>query len=156
VPALKKKRKVRESYQIPRMEKIVVNSWVSARRLKNSAMRTREGLGSDYRAQGAVSKSRHSYRKFQDTEGPNSSGCRGRCGATDVEFLNGCGNGAAADSRLSRSFGTLIRWPRAITSVGINDQTIFPEIELDEIKRPREGIHDRDERAVGTTKAMDL
>src|SRR5215831_3126838 len=125
VPALKEKRKYGNVHQIPRMEKIVVNMGVSASLEKSAVDDASKDLALITGRKPAVSKSRHSIANFKLREG-QPIGCRVTLRQDAMyEFFD----------RLVAAALPRIRDGRGNYTFGISDQTIFPEIELDKIKR---------------------
>jgi large subunit ribosomal protein L5 len=135
VPALKEKHKYTNIHQVPRMEKIVVNMGVSASLEKSAIDDAAKDLTLLTGRKPAISKSRHSIANFKLREG-QPIGCRVTLRRdTMYEFFDRLV--AAALPRIRDFRGLSIRSfdGRGNYSLGINDQTIFPEIELDKIKR---------------------
>jgi large subunit ribosomal protein L5 len=135
VPALKEKRKYANPHQIPRMEKIVVNMGVSASLEKSAIDDASKDLALITGRKPAVSKSRHSIANFKLREG-QPIGCRVTLRRDAMyEFFDRLVATALPRIRDFRGLSTRSFDGRGNYSVGINDQTIFPEIELDKIKR---------------------
>jgi large subunit ribosomal protein L5 len=135
VPALKDKRKYTNPHQIPRMEKIVVNMGVSASLEKSAIDDAAKDLALITGRKAAVSKSRHSIANFKLREG-QPIGCRVTLRRDAMyEFFDRLVATALPRIRDFRGLSTRSFDGRGNYSVGINDQTIFPEIELDKIKR---------------------
>jgi large subunit ribosomal protein L5 len=135
VPALKEKRKYANPHQIPRMEKIVVNMGVSASLEKSAIDDAAKDLALITGRKPAVSKSRHSIANFKLREG-QPIGCRVTLRRDAMyEFFDRLVATALPRIRDFRGLSTRSFDGRGNYSVGINDQTIFPEIELDKIKR---------------------
>jgi large subunit ribosomal protein L5 len=135
VPALKEKRKYTNPHQIPRMEKIVVNMGVSASLEKSAIDDAAKDLAMITGRKAAVSKSRHSIANFKLREG-QPIGCRVTLRRDSMyEFFDRLVATALPRIRDFRGLSTRSFDGRGNYSVGINDQTIFPEIELDKIKR---------------------
>ena len=135
VPALKEKRKYTNPHQIPRMEKIVVNMGVSASLEKSAIDDAAKDLALITGRKPAVSKSRHSIANFKLREG-QPIGCRVTLRRDAMyEFFDRLVATALPRIRDFRGLSTRSFDGRGNYSVGINDQTIFPEIELDKIKR---------------------
>jgi len=135
VPALKEKRKYRNVHQVPRMEKIVVNMGVSASLEKNAVEDAAKDLALITGRKPAISKSRHSIANFKLRDG-QPIGCRVTL-RRDVmyEFFDRLIAAALPRIRDFRGLSTRSFDGRGNYSLGIGDQTIFPEIELDKIKR---------------------
>ena len=135
VPALKEKRKYSNPHQIPRMEKIVVNMGVSASLEKSAIDDASKDLALITGRKPAVSKSRHSIANFKLREG-QPIGCRVTLRRDAMyEFFDRLVATALPRIRDFRGLSTRSFDGRGNYSVGISDQTIFPEIELDKIKR---------------------
>jgi large subunit ribosomal protein L5 len=135
VPALKDKRKYANPHQIPRMEKIVVNMGVSASLEKSAIDDATKDLALITGRKPAVSKSRHSIANFKLREG-QPIGCRVTLRRDAMyEFFDRLVATALPRIRDFRGLSTRSFDGRGNYSVGVNDQTIFPEIELDKIKR---------------------
>ena len=135
VPALKGKRKYTNPHQIPRMEKIVVNMGVSASLEKSAIDDAAKDLALITGRKPAVSKSRHSIANFKLREG-QPIGCRVTLRRDAMyEFFDRLVAAALPRIRDFRGLSTRSFDGRGNYSVGISDQTIFPEIELDKIKR---------------------
>jgi large subunit ribosomal protein L5 len=135
VPALKEKRKYTNPHQIPRMEKIVVNMGVSASLEKSAIDDAAKDLALITGRKAAVSKSRHSIANFKLREG-QPIGCRVTLRRDAMyEFFDRLVATALPRIRDFRGLSTRSFDGRGNYSVGISDQTIFPEIELDKIKR---------------------
>lgn len=135
VPALKDKHKYGNAHQVPRMEKIVVNMGVSASLEKNAIEDAAKDLALITGRKPAVSKSRHSIANFKLREG-QPIGCRVTLRRDAMyEFFDRLV--ATALPRIRDFRGLSIRSfdGRGNYSLGVADQTIFPEIELDKIKR---------------------
>jgi large subunit ribosomal protein L5 len=135
VPALKEKRKYTNPHQIPRMEKIVVNMGVSASLEKSAVDDASKDLGMITGRKPAVSKSRHSIANFKLREG-QPIGCRVTLRRdTMYEFFDRLVATALPRIRDFRGLSTRSFDGRGNYTLGVSDQTIFPEIELDKIKR---------------------
>ena len=135
VPALKDKRKYTNPHQIPRMEKIVVNMGVSASLEKSAIDDAAKDLALITGRKPAVSKSRHSIANFKLREG-QPIGCRVTLRRDAMyEFFDRFVATALPCIRDFCGLSTRSFDGRGNYSVGISDQTIFPEIELDKIKR---------------------
>jgi large subunit ribosomal protein L5 len=135
VPALKEKRKYGNVHQVPRMVKIVVNMGVSASLEKSAIDDAAKDLALITGRKAAVSKSRHSIANFKLREG-QPIGCRVTL-RRDVmyEFFDRLVATALPRIRDFRGLSPRSFDGRGNYSLGVGDQTIFPEIELDKIKR---------------------
>ena len=135
VPALKQKRQYKNVHQIPRMEKIVVNMGVSASLEKGAIEDAAKDLSLITGRKAVISKSRKSIANFKLRQGM-PIGCRVTLRRDAMyEFFDRLV--AAALPRIRDFRGTSPRSfdGRGNYSLGIADQTVFPEIELDKIKR---------------------
>lgn len=135
VPALKQKRQYKNIHQIPRMEKIVVNMGVSASLEKGAIEDAAKDLALITGRKAVISKSRKSIANFKLRQGM-PIGCRVTLRRDAMyEFFDRLV--AAALPRIRDFRGTSPRSfdGRGNYSLGIADQTVFPEIELDKIKR---------------------
>src|SRR5260221_8169763 len=134
-PALKEKRKYTNPHQVPRMEKIVVNMGVSASLEKGAIDDAAKDLSLITGRKPVISKSRKSIANFKLREG-QPIGCRVTL-RRDVmyEFFDRLVAAALPPIRDFRGVSLRAFDGRGNYSLGIPDQTIFPEIELDKIKR---------------------
>ena len=134
-PALIEKRKYRNIHQVPRMEKIVINMGVSASLEKGAVDDAVKDLSLITGRKPVVNKARKSIANFKLREG-QPIGCRVTL-RRDVmyEFFDRLI--ATALPRIRDFRGTSSRSfdGRGNYSLGVSDQTIFPEVELDKIKR---------------------
>lgn len=135
VPALKEKHKYSNVHLIPRLEKIVVNMGVSASLEKSAIDDAAKDLTQITGRKPAISKSRHSIANFKLREG-QPIGCRVTL-RKDVmyEFFDRLVATALPRIRDFRGLSPRKFDGRGNYTFGIADQTIFPEIELDKIKR---------------------
>jgi len=134
-PALKQKRQYKNVHQIPRMEKIVVNMGVSASLEKGAIEDAAKDLAMITGRKAVISKSRKSIANFKLREGM-PIGCRVTLRRDAMyEFFDRLV--AVTLPRIRDFRGTSPRSfdGRGNYSLGIADQTVFPEIELDKIKR---------------------
>jgi large subunit ribosomal protein L5 len=135
VPALKEKHKFANVHQIPRMTKIVVNMGVSASLEKNAIEDAAKDLALITGRKAAISKSRHSIANFKLREG-QSIGCRVTLRRDAMyEFFDRLVATALPRIRDFRGLSPRKFDGRGNYTFGVADQTIFPEIELDKIKR---------------------
>ena len=135
VPALKQKRQSKNVHQIPRMEKIVVNMGVSASLEKGAIDDAAKDLAQITGRKPVISKSRKSIANFKLRENV-PIGCRVTLRRDAMyEFFDRLV--AVTLPRIRDFRGTSPRSfdGRGKYSLGIADQTVFPEIELDKIKR---------------------
>src|SRR5262245_3627908 len=135
VPALKEKRRYQNPHEIPRMTKIVVNMGVSASLEKGAIDDAAKDLAQITGRKPAISKSRHSIANFKLREG-QPIGCRVTLRRDAMyEFFDRLVAAALPRIRDFRGLSTRSCDGRGNYTLGVNDQTIFPEIELDKIKR---------------------
>ena len=135
VPALKEKRKYTNVHQIPRMEKIVVNMGVSASLEKGAVEDAAKDLALITGRKPVISMSRHSIANFKLREN-QAIGCRVTLRRDAMyEFFDRLVAAALPRIRDFRGVSPRSFDGRGNYSVGVNDQTIFPEIELEKIKR---------------------
>jgi large subunit ribosomal protein L5 len=134
-PALAEKRKYGNTHQVPRLEKIVVNMGVSASLEKGAVEDAARDLALITGRKPVISLSRKSIANFKLREN-QPIGCRVTLRRDAMyEFFDRLV--AAALPRIRDFRGTSVRSfdGRGNYSLGVADQTIFPEIELDKIKR---------------------
>jgi large subunit ribosomal protein L5 len=135
VPALKEKHKYSNVHLIPRMEKIVVNMGISASLEKSALDDAAKDLTLITGRKPATSKSRHSIANFKLREG-QPIGCRVTLRKDAMyEFFDRLVATALPRIRDFRGLSPRKFDGRGNYTFGIADQTIFPEIELDKIKR---------------------
>jgi large subunit ribosomal protein L5 len=135
VPALKEKRKYTNPHQIPTMEKIVVNMGISASLEKSAIDDAAKDLALITGRKAAISKSRHSIANFKLREG-QPIGCRVTLRRDAMyEFFDRLIATALPRIRDFRGLSPRSFDGRGSYSLGVADQTIFPEIELDKVKR---------------------
>jgi large subunit ribosomal protein L5 len=135
VPALKAKHKYGNAHQIPHMVKIVVNMGVSASLEKNAIEDAAKDLSLITGRKAAISKSRHSIANFKLREG-QPIGCRVTLRRDAMyEFFDRLIATALPRIRDFRGLSPRKFDGRGNYTFGVADQTIFPEIELDKIKR---------------------
>jgi large subunit ribosomal protein L5 len=134
-PALIEKRKYKNVHQVPRMEKIVVNMGVSASLEKGAIDDAAKDLSIITGRKPVISKSRKSIANFKLREN-QPIGCRVTLRREAMyEFFDRLVAAALPRIRDFRGISTRSFDGRGNYSLGISDQTIFPEIELDKIKR---------------------
>lgn len=135
VPALKAKHQYQNVHQIPRMEKIVVNMGVSASLEKGAIDDAAKDLALITGRKPAISKSRHSIANFKLRDG-QPIGCRVTLRRDAMyEFFDRLVATALPRIRDFRGLSPRSFDGRGNYTLGVGDQTIFPEIELDKIKR---------------------
>jgi large subunit ribosomal protein L5 len=134
-PALREKRKYGNVHQIPRLEKIVVNMGVSASLEKGAVEDAARDMTMITGRKPVISKSRHSIANFKLREG-QPIGCRVTLRREVMyEFFDRLVAAALPRIRDFRGLSPRSFDGRGNYTLGVSDQTIFPEIELDKIKR---------------------
>jgi len=134
-PALIERRKYQNVHQVPRMEKIVVNMGVSASLEKGAIDDAAKDLVLITGRKPVISKSRKSIANFKLREN-QPIGCRVTLRRDAMyEFFDRLVAAALPRIRDFRGISTRSFDGRGNYSLGVADQTIFPEIELDKIKR---------------------
>lgn len=135
LPALKEKRGYKNVHQIPRLEKIVVNMGVSASLEKNALDDAAKDLALITGRKPVISKSRKSIANFKLREG-QPIGCRVTLRREAMyEFFDRLVATTLPRIRDFRGVSPRHFDGRGNYSLGISDQTVFPEIELEKIKR---------------------
>jgi large subunit ribosomal protein L5 len=135
VPALKEKHNYQNVHQIPKLVKIVVNMGVSASLEKGALEDAAKDLTSITGRKPAISKSRHSIAQFKLREGQNI-GCRVTLRKDAMyEFFDRLVATALPRIRDFRGLSPRKFDGRGNYTFGVNDQAIFPEIELEKVKR---------------------
>ena len=135
VPALKEKHKYANVHQIPRMVKIVVNMGVSASLEKGAIDDAAKDLAMITGRKPVISKSRKSIANFKLREN-QPIGCRVTLRRDAMyEFFDRLVAAALPRIRDFRGLSPRSFDGRGNYTLGVSDQTIFPEIELDKIKR---------------------
>jgi large subunit ribosomal protein L5 len=134
-PALIEKRKYKNVHQVPRIEKIVVNMGVSASLEKGAIEDAAKDLTMITGRKAVISKSRKSIANFKLREG-QPIGCRVTLRREAMyEFFDRLVAAALPRIRDFRGISPRSFDGRGNYSLGISDQTVFPEIELEKIKR---------------------
>ena len=135
VPALKARHKYGNVHQIPRLVKIVVNMGISASLEKNAIEDAAKDLALITGRKAVISKSRHSIANFKLREG-QPIGCRVTLRRDAMyEFFDRLIATALPRIRDFRGLSPRKFDGRGNYTFGIAEQTIFPEIDLDKIKR---------------------
>ena len=134
-PALIEKRQYKNVHQVPRMEKIVVNMGVSASLEKGAVEDAAKDLSMITGRKPVISLSRKSIANFKLREN-QPIGCRVTLRKDAMyEFFDRLVATALPRIRDFRGLSPRKFDGRGNYTFGITDQTIFPEIELDKIKR---------------------
>src|SRR5262245_13903989 len=135
--ALMERRKYKNVHEVPRLEKIVVNMRVSASLEKTAVEDAAKDLSLITGRKAVINKSRKSIAIFKLRKG-QPIGCRVPVRrAVMYDFLDGLVAAARPRIRDFRGISPRSFDGRGSYSLGIAEQTVFPEIELDKIKRPQ-------------------
>ena len=143
VPALVKARGYKNPFQVPKIEKIVVSMGVSTATIKADKNAVEDAIKELTMITGqkpVINRAKKSISNFNLREG-QEIGCRVTLRRVKMfEFFDRLV--AAALPRIRDFRGLPLRSfdGRGSYTFGVNDQTIFPEIELDKIKR-QQGMH---------------
>jgi large subunit ribosomal protein L5 len=133
--ALMQKRGYKNVHQVPAMEKIVINMGVSAQLEKSAVDDAAKDLTMITGRKPAINRSRKSIANFKLREG-QAIGCRVTLRREVMfEFFDRLVATALPRIRDFRGISPRSFDGRGNYSLGVADQTIFPEIELDKIKR---------------------
>ncbi|MBI2950257.1 MAG: 50S ribosomal protein L5 [Verrucomicrobia bacterium] len=133
--ALMEKRHYKNLHQVPKIEKIVLNMGVSASLEKVAIDDAAKDLGLITGRKAVISKSRKSVANFKLRQG-QPIGCHVTLRREVMyEFLDRLVAAALPRIRDFRGLSTRSFDGRGSYSMGIADQTIFPEVDLDKIKR---------------------
>jgi large subunit ribosomal protein L5 len=133
--ALVQKRGYKNPHQVPKMEKIVVNMGVSASLEKSALDDAAKDLSMITGRKPAISKSRKNIANFKLREG-QPIGCHVTLRREVMyEFFDRLVATTLPRIRDFRGVSPRHFDGRGNYSLGIGDQTVFPEIELDKIKR---------------------
>jgi large subunit ribosomal protein L5 len=134
-PALKENRKYTNVHQIPKMQKIVIHMGVSASLEKGAVDDAARDLTAITGRKPVIAKSRKSIANFKLREN-QPIGCHVTLRKEVMyEFFDRLVAAALPRIRDFRGVSPRSFDGRGNYSLGISDQTIFPEIELDKIKR---------------------
>jgi large subunit ribosomal protein L5 len=134
-PALMEKRKYKNIHQVPKIEKIVLNMGVSASLEKGAIEDAAKDLGLITGRKAVVAKARKSIANFKLREG-QPIGCHVTLRREAMyEFFDRLVAAALPRIRDFRGLSSRSFDGRGNYSVGIADQTIFPEVDLDKVKR---------------------
>jgi large subunit ribosomal protein L5 len=136
-PALVEKRKYKNIHEVPRMEKIVINMGVSASLEKGAVDDAVHDLGVITGRKPVLNRSRKSIANFKLRQG-QIIGCHITL-RRDVmyEFFDRLVAAALPRIRDFRGITPRAFDGRGNYTLGVADQTIFPEIEIEKIKRPQ-------------------
>ena len=133
--ALKDKLKKKNTHEVPRMEKIVINMGVSAQLEKNAVDDAAKDLSTITGQKPVITRARKSIANFKLRQG-QATGCYVTLRRDMMyEFFDRLVATALPRIRDFRGVSRRSFDGRGNYSLGVPDQTIFPEIELDKIKR---------------------
>ena len=134
-PALKAKRGYTNVHQIPKLEKIVVNMGVSASAEKGALEEAAKDLQMITGRKPATSMSRKSIANFKLREN-QAIGCRVTLRRDAMyEFFDRLVAATLPRIRDFRGISPRSFDGRGNFSLGLPDQTVFPEVELEKVKR---------------------
>jgi large subunit ribosomal protein L5 len=134
-PALMEKRKYRNIHQVPKIEKIVLNMGVSASLEKGAVEDAAKDLSLITGRKPVVAKSRKSIANFKLRQG-QAVGCHVTLRREAMyEFFDRLVAAALPRIRDFRGLSARSFDGRGNYSLGVADQTIFPEVDLDKVKR---------------------
>ena len=133
--ALKEKLQKKNVHEVPRLEKIVINMGVSATLEKGAVDDAAKDLTQITGQKPVISKARKSIANFKLRQG-QATGCYVTLRKDMMyEFFDRLVATALPRIRDFRGVSRRSFDGRGNYSLGLSDQTIFPEIELDKIKR---------------------
>ena len=136
-PTLVEKWKYENVHQIPRMEKVVINMGVSASLEKGAVDDAMKDLATITGRKPVLNKSRKSIANFKLRKG-QIIGCHVTLRRDAMyEFFDRLVAAALPRIRDFRGITTRAFDGRGNYTLGVQEQTIFPEIEMDKIKRPQ-------------------
>jgi large subunit ribosomal protein L5 len=134
-PALMEKRQYKNVHQVPKIEKIVINMGVSASLEKSAIDDAAKDLSLITGRKPVIAKARKSIANFKLRQG-QPIGCHVTLRREVMyEFFDRLVAAALPRIRDFRGVSTRSFDGRGNYSLGVHDQTIFPEIDLDKIKR---------------------
>jgi large subunit ribosomal protein L5 len=134
-PALKQKRGYTNDHQIPKLEKIIVNMGISSSAEKGAMEDATKDLSAITGRKPAISKSRHDIANFK-LRSNTPIGCRVTLRREAMyEFLDRLVAATLPRIRDFRGISPRSFDGRGNYSLGLPDQSVFPEIELEKIKR---------------------
>lgn len=134
-PALQQKRGYKNVHQIPKMEKIVINMGVRSDLEKVAVEDAARDLGAITGRKAVITKSKQSIANFKLRKG-QPVGCRVTLRREVMyEFFDRLVAAALPRVRDFRGVSPRKFDGRGNYSVGLPEQSLFPEIELDKVKR---------------------
>ena len=129
------KRKYKNVHQVPKIEKIVLNMGVSASLEKGAVEDAAKDLSLITGRKPVIAKARKSIANFKLREG-QSVGCHVTLRREAMyEFFDRLVAAALPRIRDFRGVSSRSFDGRGNYSLGVSDQTIFPEVDLDKVKR---------------------
>ncbi len=135
VPELIRKHNYKNPHQVPRLEKIVVNMGVSASLEKTALEDAARDLALITGRKPAICRAKHSVANFKLRKG-QPIGCKVTLRRDAMyEFFDRLISAALPRIRDFRGLSTRQFDGRGSYTFGVGDQTIFPEIDLDKVKR---------------------
>ena len=134
-PALVEKRQYKNLHQVPKMEKIVINMGVSASLEKSAVDDAAKDLTAITGRKPIITKSRKSIANFKLRQHQPVGCCVTLRRDAMYEFFDRLVATALPRIRDFRGISPRKFDGRGNYSIGVSDQTIFPEIDLDKIKR---------------------
>lgn len=134
-PALIEKRKYTNIHQVPKLEKIVINMGVSASLEKSAVDDAAKDLTAITGRKPIITKSRKSIANFKLRQHQPVGCCVTLRRDAMYEFFDRLVATALPRIRDFRGISPRKFDGRGNYSIGVSDQTIFPEIDLDKIKR---------------------
>jgi large subunit ribosomal protein L5 len=134
-PALQEKRKYTNIHEVPKLEKIVINMGVSASLEKAAVDDASKDLTAITGRKPVINRSRKSIANFKLRQG-QAIGCHVTLRREVMyEFFDRLVAAALPRIRDFRGVSSRSFDGRGNYSLGISDQSIFPEIDLDKVKR---------------------
>jgi len=135
LPALTEKRKYKNVHQVPRLEKIVINMGINSSLEKSAVDDAARDLSLITGRKPVITKSRKNIANFKLRQG-QAVGCRVTLRRDAMyEFFDRLIATALPRIRDFRGLSPRSFDGRGNFSLGVAEQTIFPEIDLDKIKR---------------------
>ncbi|MBI3987221.1 MAG: 50S ribosomal protein L5 [Lentisphaerae bacterium] len=140
VPAMKKSRAYTNDLQVPRLLKVVVNMGINSSVDKDVFKTLTKDLATITGQLPIVRKARTSIANFKLREGMPVGAQVTLRGARMFEFVDRLLNTVLPRLRDFRGVSTKAFDGRGNYTLGVQEQTIFPEINADEVKKPQ-GMH---------------
>lgn len=134
-PALIEKHQYRNPHEVPTLTKIVIHMGVPSSQEKTALEEAMRDLGTITGRRPVIDKARKSVSNFKTRRG-QSIGCHVTLRREVMyEFLDRLVSTALPRIRDFRGLNSRAFDGRGNYSLGLEDQTIFPEIDLDKVKR---------------------